>query len=578
MDNILFLIPMHITMDSFVNPSENDRLYPKSDGKYYNSLKTDLPLGPLSISAYTKKFLNVNVKLIDFNVELSHARAFPYSTFFDYCHDFLSSLDFQPDIVGVSSLFSPSYENFMDCGRASKEIWRHALVLGGGNIPTNDYRDIYGTSSGRVSFDALCYGEGEKPFKDLLLSHDRTQYLNQSNSWVTAEKLQANTPVIPQHDFIEDLDEIPFFDYDLCDIVRHNIDQVATSYHNVEDQFGFHIMTSRGCPFLCTFCASHKTHGRTMRYHSVGRVKEDLNKLKEQYGAKIVVFQDDHLMGDKDRVYRILEVVKELGLGSFYQNGLTLYSLDRPMLEAFYAAGVRHLVLPVESGSEKVLKHQMKKPLRLHISERVARDCRDLGIYTKTNILIGMPGETKEDIEETRHNLRKIKTNWFSIACASPLVGSEMHDVAKENGYINISSGGGGKGSDFHFAVITTEDFTPEYIQKMQYILNLELNFIYNNDMEIGDWATALIGFKNCIHVRSDHAFAHYYAALCYQNLGDDKNCEIHKKEFTVCANTPFWKAHIKDFHLNVDALNFKTEPPVQEACPTETRLAMIHT
>ena len=171
-------------------------------------------------------------------------------------------------------------------------------------------------------------------------------------------------------------------------------------------------MTSRGCPYLCTFCASHRTHGRTMRYHSVERVRRDLTKLTSEYGASQVIFQDDHLMGDKNRVRELLKIIKDLGLNSLYQNGLTLYALDRSMLEAFYDAGVRHLVLPVESGSEKVLKEQMRKPLKLRISERVAADCRDLGIYTNTNILIGMPGETKADIEAARVNLRKIKTNY----------------------------------------------------------------------------------------------------------------------------------------------------------------------
>ena len=535
-------------MDSFSNPSENTRSYKKPDGKQYNSLRTDLPLGPLSMSAYIKKFVDVEVKVIDFNVELSHAEAFPYENFYDYCYDFLSSYEFKPDIIGVSSLFSPSFDNFIDCGKAAKAIWPNSMVLGGGNIPTNDYQHIYQELKCDF-FDALCYGEGEIPFKDLLLSKDRTKYLNQSTSWITSRNMKEKKLFEPKHDFINDLDEIPFFDYDLCDIVRHSIDPGTSSLHSIEDTFGYHIMTSRGCPFLCTFCASHKTHGRTMRYHSVDRVREDLTLLKESYGAKTVVFQDDHYMADKDRVYKILEILTELNLDSIYQNGLTLYSLDKPMLEAFYAAGVRHLVLPVESGSAKVLKHQMKKPLKLGISERVAKDCRDMGIYTNSNILIGMPGETKEDIMETRKNLKNIKSNWFNIACASPLVGSEMYDIAKENGFIEVET----RGADYHFAVIETDDFTPEYIQKMQYIMNLELNFINNNDMQEGDYETALIGLKNVVRVRPDHAFAHYFSSLCYKNLDDDENYQIHKEEFEICSKSPFWQEHINYFDINVN-------------------------
>ncbi len=555
MKKILFIVPMHITMESFVNPSNNTRRYRKKDGKYYNSLRTDLPLGPLSMSGYLKSFMDIEVKLIDFNVELSHSSDFPYLSFYDYCVQFLSNIDWQPDFVGVSSLFAPSFDNFMDCGRASKNLWPQSFVIGGGNIPTNDFLYIYKELK-CTYFDALCYGEGEKPLKDLLLTDDKQKLLHQSDSWITATKINNKENFLPKHDFIENLDEIPFFDYNLSDIKRQGIDPVSTSFHSVQNNFGFHIMTSRGCPYHCTFCASWQTHGRKMRYYSVDRVKEDLTRLKNEYGAKQIVFQDDHFMGDVNRVYKILKIVGNLKLDSIYPNGLTLFALKRPMLEAFYAAGVRHLVLPIESGSAKVLKEQMKKPLKIDISERVADDCRDLGIYTNANIMIGMPGETKEDIEESRNNLKKIKSNWFNIACASPLVGSEMYDIAKDNKYIDDVT----RGADYHFAVIQTDDWTPDYIQKMQYIMNLELNFVYNNDMQIGDYETALIGFNNVIKVRFDHAFAHYYAAKCYYKLGDDDKYVIHKDKFFVCSRTKFWQGHIDYFKIDENLPEVQTK------------------
>lgn len=283
-----------------------------------------------------------------------------------------------------------------------------------------------------------------------------------------------------------------------------------------------------------------------MRLHSVARVREDMTRLKYDYGATTVVFQDDHLMSDKDRVYEILQIVGELKLEALFQNGLTLFALDRPMLEAFYAAGVRHLVLPVESGSEKVLKQQMHKPLKFRISERVAKDCRELGIYTNTNILIGMPGETKADIEEARINLRKIHTNWFNIACASPIVGSDMHALAKKKNYIKVNT----LGSDFRKASIETEDFTAEYIQEMQYQMNLELNFVYNMDVRLGEHAVALKAFKNVIRIKPDHAFAHYFAAQCYQAMGDMPRYEEHMETYFSHSASPFWEKHVRYFAL----------------------------
>jgi anaerobic magnesium-protoporphyrin IX monomethyl ester cyclase len=542
---LLFLIPMYVSFSSFLEPFDNGRSYQKKDGKFYNSLSTDIPLGPISMSAYVKQFVDIDIRQIDFNVELNHVDEFPYDNFRDYCLEYLSNIDFEPDIVGVSSLFSPSMFNFLDCGSVAKELWPEALVLGGGNIPTNSYEHMY-NKLGCDYFDGLCFGEGEKPLKDLLLAEDKGKFLEASNSWITKSKSKPETLFIPKHDFIDDLDEIPFFDYDLIDISRNSANPVTTSFHNVRNRIGFHIMTSRGCPYLCTFCASHRTHGRKMRYHSVERVREDLTRLCEQYDATQVIFQDDHLMSDTARVHELLGIVKDLNLDSLYQNGLTLYALDRPMLEAFYNAGVRHLVLPVESGSEKVLKEQMKKPLKFHISERVAADCRDLGIYTNTNIMIGMPGETKADIEEARLNLRRIKTNWFNVACASPLVGSEMYEIASREGFIT----GDVMGADYHHAVINTDDFSADYIQKMQYIFNLELNFIYNQDVLCGDFETALMGFENVIRVRPDHAFAHYFAANAHSHLGNHEQYITCQNKSQTYAQMPFWKEWFEYFQL----------------------------
>jgi hypothetical protein len=85
------------------------------------------------MSAYLKKFVDVEVKLIDFNVELNHTDEFPFTSFEAYCRDFLNKLDFKPNLIGVSSLFSPSLHNFIACGQVAKEIWPEALVVDTGN-------------------------------------------------------------------------------------------------------------------------------------------------------------------------------------------------------------------------------------------------------------------------------------------------------------------------------------------------------------------------------------------------------------------------------------------------------------
>lgn len=542
---ILLLVPMHITFESFLNPPPNTRSYLKQDGRHYNLPPTDLPLGMLSISGYLKKHVAVDIKLVDFNIRVAEIDRFDHDNFCDFAEEELRRVDFQPDIVGISSLFSPSFYNFLETGKAVRKVFPHALTIGGGNIPTSAWRDIYGSDNAWI-FDALCYGEGELPMLELVRATDRRQYIDGSKSWITQAK--AEQLFTPEHNFIEDLDEIPFFDYDLCDVDKHNANLVVTSFATSKNNRSFHVMTSRGCPFKCTFCASHAVHGRDMRYHSVERMREDFTRLKDKYGAGTLIFQDDHFMADKERVRQILAILGELELNSIYQSGLALYALDRPMLEDFYAAGVRQLVLAVESGSQRVLKHLMKKPLKLEISQRVAQDCRELGIYTNTNILIGIPGETKEDIEETRRNLRTINSNWFHINCTSPLVGSEIHTKSRQFGFIR----GETLGADYKVAAIETPEFSIDYIQEMQYVMNLELNFVHNNDVRLGEYALALRGFENVIKIKSDHAFAWHYAGICYDKLGNAAKAAECAEKYREHAQTSFWQKYVEMFDLPV--------------------------
>jgi len=294
------------------------------------------------------------------------------------------------------------------------------------------------------------------------------------------------------------------------------------------------------------FCSSHRVHGREMRYYSISRVKDDFKRLKKQYGAKTLVFQDDHLMANKQRVFEIIAIIKELQIGTVFQNGLALYALNRKMLEALKSVGVNQLILSIESGSNRVLKEIMHKPLNLSIVKKVADDCRELEIYTNANILIGLPGETKDDIEEAKTFLKTTNVNWFFIFCANPLVGSEMYDICLKKNYLKT----GHIGSDYKKAVVETEDFTADYIQEMAYILNLELNFVYNSDYRLGDYKMALKGLENAIKAKSDHAIAYYYAAKCYERLGNLEKAQQYMDDAKANASKPFWRRYVDMFNI----------------------------
>jgi radical SAM superfamily enzyme YgiQ (UPF0313 family) len=335
---------------------------------------------------------------------------------------------------------------------------------------------------------------------------------------------------------------LPPLDYGVIQLDDYHTNPTIKAYTSIEDKSNYvTYMGSRGCPFLCTFCSAHTVHGRKMRSFSIPRIRSELTQLVGAYHARTLVIEDDMFLWNIEWATAILRIAQELGLNCFFPNALALYALDRAMLEELHRTGVRQLTLAVESGSARVLKHIMKKPLKLPITKRVVDDCRDLGIYTDCNIIIGMPGETIDDIEETRAFLRGLGANWYRINVATPLAGSEMYIKAKEKGQIV---------GDIRFAgykkcVVQTSDFAPKDIEDIAYDINLEMNFLRNTDVQMGKYDRALESFCNVISLRPDHALAHFMAGICLTKLGDAVQ---GMAEGAVCAKLvetdSFWKRY----------------------------------
>ena len=129
------------------------------------------------------------------------------------------------------------------------------------------------------------------------------------------------------------------------------------------------------------------------------------------------------ILWGKRRPYEVVESIGKLKLDMFFQNALAIYALDREFLELLKEMGVHELVLPIESGSMRVLREEMRKPLSLDRIPEVVRNCREVGIYTDCNIIIGMPGETKEDISDSIRFLKSIYADWFRTFVATPIPG-----------------------------------------------------------------------------------------------------------------------------------------------------------
>jgi len=176
--------------------------------------------------------------------------------------------------------------------------------------------------------------------------------------------------------------------------------------------------TGRGCKSRCTFCLWPQTiGGHKYRYRSIPKVIEEVQYLQKEFPqVKEIFFDDDTLTDDHARVEAL---AKELGKLGVVWSCNAKANVPRKTLEVMKANGLRLLLVGYESGNQKIL-HNIKKGLLVEVAKRFSRDCRDLGIVVHGTFILGLPGETRETIQETLEFAKEVNPHTIQVSLAAP--------------------------------------------------------------------------------------------------------------------------------------------------------------
>lgn len=532
---ILFIIPPYFDIKSYVSKQLKARVPIFS-----------LPSGVLSIATYVRAFSkhDVQVEILDLNRE-----TYKLCTIVDDVESGLKGLikermlSFNPDIVAISALFNTCYNYLEMISATSKEVKASALVVMGGGIATNLPTEILNDFS---RIDALCFGEGELPMKQLLDMDNANEAFMSSPAWITRKSLKDGRK--PQNVYIQDLDEIPPFDYTLMAINEYK-GRKADQLSAPKDVRQLSIYTSRGCPFNCVFCASGSVHGKKVRFMSVDRVVSEVKQMVSLYNMEVLAIEDDHFLADKERAKEILRRLSDLKLRIEFPNGTAIYAIDEEVGDLLKKAGVTTVSLAMESGSDYVLKKIINKPLKLDMVKNAVDILRKNGVCVHCGIVLGLPGELEIHREETMQMILKTGFDWVYFNLAVPVVGSRLYTICKEHGYLINDDFGEHNTLKCN---IRTPDIDPEYMEEKAYLMNLEANFVRNNNLTIGDYKKASSYFQNIAKTYPDHAFAHYYLVKALEGLGDnDGTIKQHRDKFKELINTSsIWAKYAKIFKL----------------------------
>ena len=345
---------------------------------------------------------------------------------------------FRPDAVGISCLFSTLEKRMLAVAETAKQVDPNIVTFCGGPHVSAFYHQL-----GRNPLMDYCVtGEGEEVAVDLMAALNRG---GQGLEDVHALCLRRDQQLLlqPRTSWIMDLDSVPF-------PARHLVDQKV--YWDIGKVQGLRkdgdqrqrieqMTTSRGCPFMCTYCGKNVTWGKGYRTRSAANVLDEIEHLIERYGIQRVAFQDDNFTADMERAAEICDGIVERGLDITWEahNGLGVNFLSPELLEKMKASGCVGFTIAVESATDATLK-RVRKPNYIKLAPPIVEKAKELGIEVRGFFMIGFPDETLEEVQATIDYAANLDLAVSSFALVTPLPGTRLYHECVEAGMIDEST------------------------------------------------------------------------------------------------------------------------------------------
>ncbi|MFG0316569.1 MAG: B12-binding domain-containing radical SAM protein, partial [Planctomycetota bacterium JB042] len=318
------------------------------------------------------------------------------------------------EVVGVTALTSNA-RRANELGRMAKGMGK--FTVAGGPHPT--VAPEFFLEGDDPPFDLTVQSEGDLVLPEILDNVDRPE--NWPNIKNLTFKRDGELVQTPRRGFIKDLDSLPFPAYHLYDMNR---------YFKYMVNPGIPIVSSRGCPYACTFCDAEMTP-RNYRAMSAERTVELMDKMMRDYDAPQMFFFDDLFTINKKRVMAICEELIRRGIFVEWSAESRVDTVTHEMLRLMRKAGCIKLYFGLESGSPNQLI-TMKKSVTPEGILKGAKLTREIGIYFKFFIIYGFPGETDEDHACTEEIVKRSLPHNIAVSLLCPHKGTEVYDQIKD--------------------------------------------------------------------------------------------------------------------------------------------------
>lgn len=338
--------------------------------------------------------------------------------------DELESMD--PYVVGIG-LTSSQVPIARQLVSAIRAYFPNIRIIGGGPHVTHTFQ-----ASKRQPERTKKLIDDLKETYDVLVMGDAEKAIFEAVQVYAPKLIDATHKLSPFYVDSDYLDKLPFPSRHLVDVdsYNYNLGMVKITEANAVN-----IMSQRGCPYSCRFCASRMDkYGRTLRRTSNLKIVDEIVHLYNTYGYTYFTFYDDELNVDPNLntlLSQLKDVQMDLGQEFQFRAFVKVNLCTKDQIKAFAEAGFKVIATGAESGSERILKN-MNKKVTVEQNTKVVDWIHEYGMYAKSIMSLGHPGESPETLEETDKWLEKVKLDDVNFTIIECLPSSVYYDHAKE--------------------------------------------------------------------------------------------------------------------------------------------------
>ncbi|MET9736272.1 Sden_1168 family B12-binding radical SAM P-methyltransferase [Streptomyces sp. NPDC006458] len=338
------------------------------------------------------------------------------------------------DVVGFTMIYSSDLWNLYRYARIVKEVAPRTTVIAGG-LHASIYAKRFlqdAVVDGVPFIDFVLRGEGEIRLGAFLRN------LGEGKLDIHADGLagwhDGQLFINAQLARVTDLDALPVPAYHKVPMERYFEHNVPFSPYPRGKRV-MQVYTSRGCPVGCTFCAS-TNFSKQYIARSVDNVIAEIEYYKDTYGADEIQFADDNLTLDRKRAMELFERMTPLGLPWCTPNGIMVNTLSPPLVDRMVESGLYQITLSLDSGSAETLKDHHRKPVDLTRVPDLMAYLDHLGVLMHGTLVVGMPGETEEQIKAGFAYVEQLPFHSINVFLAQAIPGSELFERSVSNGTI----------------------------------------------------------------------------------------------------------------------------------------------